>query len=217
MIRTVLRCAASAALLFGLMGIAAAQALGPRQVKVMIEARQSGSEDRESLQASGRVVVERRGTGLGGGLGGDSATTRVTHSSGIFTIVQDGGESMLRVATRVPVEEVRFYRDYATGAGYVARGVTLEDVGTALKVHADVLDGHRIRVRLVPSVSYFSASGPGVIDLLDAASELVVESGRPVMLGGGTSRAEEVTRHILGYGASRTESESSIVLTAVLQ
>jgi hypothetical protein len=217
MIRSALRGATSVALLVGLVEICGAQTLGSRQVKVVIEARQSGREDRDALQGSGLVVVERRRSGSLLGMGGDSTTTRVTHSSGIFTIVQDGGESTLRVTSRVPIEDVRFYRDYATGAGYLVEGVALEDVGTALKVHADVLADRRIRVRLVPSVSYLSPSGPGVIDLIDAASDLVVESGKPVVLGGSSTRSETVTRRILGYGASRAESESAIVLTAILQ
>jgi type II secretory pathway component GspD/PulD (secretin) len=197
-------------------GSAAAQGLGTRQVKVSVEFRQSGSEDRDALQG-GLIIVERGGTAAGARLGADSRTTKVTRSSGIFTVVQDGGDASLRVAAQVPVEDVRFYRDYATGAGYVARGVVLQDVGTSLKVHAEVLAGDRIRLRLVPSVSYLSADGSGTIDFTDAATELVVENGRPVMLGGGTTRTEEVTRRILGYGARRVQGESTILLTAVLQ
>jgi type II secretory pathway component GspD/PulD (secretin) len=141
----------------------------------------------------------------------------VTRSSGIFTIVQDGGDSMLRVATRVPYQDVQFYRDYATGAGYVTHGFAFEDVGTSVKVHADVLSDRRIRLRLVPTVSYFSATGSGAIEFTDAATELVVENGKPVEIGGGTTQTEEITRRILGQGSSTAESETSIVLRAVLQ
>jgi len=206
-----------AIVLVAAVGSAAAQGLGPRQVKVSIEFRQSGSEDRDALQG-GAIIVERGGTAAGGArLGADSRTRRVTRSSGIFTIVQDGGDASLRVAERVPVADVRFYHDYATGAGYLSRDVVFQDVGTALKVHAEVLAGDRIRLHLVPSVSYLAADGSGAIDFTEAATDLVVESGRPVMLGGGTTRTEEVTRRILGYGTRRVQGESSIVLTAVLQ
>lgn len=193
-------------------------ALGPRQVRVSIEFEQSGSEDREVLEGGGGIVIRRQG-GIGSSarIGGDSGTTKVRRSSGIFTIVQDGGDSMLSVAQRVPYEDVQFFRDYATGAGYLTRGVMFERVGTSLKVHADVLSDQRIRLRLVPSVSYFSADGSGAIDFTDAATEIVVESGKPVLLGGATTETEEVTRRILGYGASRTRSESSVLLRAVLQ
>ena len=205
-----------AIVLVAAVGSAAAQGLGTRQVKVSIEFRQSGSEDRDALQG-GLIIVERGGTAARARLGADGRTTKVTRSSGIFTLVQDGGDATLRVATRVPVEDVQFYRDHASGAGYVLRGVAFQDVGTSLKVHADVLPGDRIRLRLVPSVSYLSADGSGTIDFTDAATDLVVENGKPVMLGGGTTRTEEVTRRILGYGARRAQSENSILLTAVLQ
>jgi len=195
-----------------------AQTLGSRQVRVEIDFRDSAIERSDDAQGTARVVIREPGSvGARGGVRGDSRTSRVTRSSGIFTIVQDGGDSQLRVATRVPYEDVDFYRSYATGAGYVARTVVFQDVGTFLKVHADVLPDRRIRLHLVPSVSYFSADGSGAIDFTDAATEIVAESGKPITIGGGTSRSDVLTRRILGYGARSAESESSIVLTAVLQ
>ncbi len=50
--------------------------------------------------------------------------------------VQDGGESLLTVATQVPVPQIACYRDSATGAGYLATGVAFRDVGTSLRVQA---------------------------------------------------------------------------------
>ena len=44
-----------------------------------------------------------------------------------------------------PYPQIAFYRDYATGAGYVASGVTFRDVGTALKVRASLLPDDRLR------------------------------------------------------------------------
>ena len=193
-------------------------AASDRHVRVSIEFRQTGTEDRDDLQGSGRIVIhDGRLGGSGTRIGAESRTTKVTRTSGIFTIVQDGGDSTLQVATRVPYEDVRFYRDYATGAGYATRAIAFENVGTSLKVHADVLSNRQIRLRLVPSVSYFSADGSGAIDFTDAATELVVEDGKPVNIGGGTTQTEELTRRIFGYGRARSESESSILLRAVLQ
>jgi Bacterial type II and III secretion system protein len=194
-----------------------AQSLGSRQVRVSIEFRDTGTTDTDVLDGSGRIVITERGAQRSAGsLGATSRTTRTTRSSGIFTIVQDGGESRLLVASRVPYEDVRFYRDYLTGAGYVARGVFFENVGTSLKVHADVF-GSRIRLRLVPTVSYLSTDGSGTIDVTDAATELEVESGKPVVIGGGTTDSNEITRRILGYRATTTRRESSMLLTAVIQ
>jgi len=199
-------------------GSVAAQPLGSKQVRVSIEFRDAGVQETDALQGSGRIVITERGPqGSRAGLGAGSRTTRTTRSSGIFTIVQDGGDSALRIASRVPYEDVRFYRDYVTGAGYVSREVFFESAGTSLKVHADVLGERRIRLRLVPTVSYFSADGSGAIDLTDAATELEVESGKPVLIGGGTTDTNEITRRILGYRSTTAQRESSILLTAVLQ
>jgi hypothetical protein len=200
-----------------LVGAAGAQALGAKQVRVSVEFRQSGKTEGTDIQGSGRVVITERRSGGVGRLGLDSQTTRSSHHSGIFTIVQDGGDSMLLVATRVPYEEAQFYRDLLTGAGYVARSVRFETVGTSLKVHAEVLGEKRVRLRLIPTVSYFSADGSGAIELTDAATDLVVEDRVPVTIGGGTTQSEAIVQRILGRRSSSAESETSIALTAAIQ
>lgn len=190
----------------------------PRQVRVSVDFRQTGTIDRDTVEGGGGIVIRRHGrSSIGGALGGDSGTTRVRRTSGIFTLVMDGGDSMLSVQRRVPVEEVRFYQSYVTGGGYLARGIVFESVGTSLKVHADVIDERRVRLRLVPSVSYFGADGSGTIDLVDAATELEVESGVPVTIGGGTADSDEVFSHLFGYAARRERGESTVTLTAVVQ
>ena len=193
----------------------AAQPLGSKQVRVSVEFRDTATSDSDGLDGSGRVIITERGTRSSGSLGADSRTSRTTHTSGIFTIVQDGGESRLQVASRVPYEDARFYRDYLTGAGYLTRTIAFENVGTSLKVRADVVGG-RIRLRLVPTVSYFSPDGSGAIEMTDAATELEVESGQPITIGGGSTDSNAVTRRILGYRSTASRRESSILLTAVL-
>jgi hypothetical protein len=153
----------------------------------------------------------------GVGLGVESSDRRVRRSSGVFTLVQDGGESMLTVATQIPFEQVAFYRDYASGAGHVATGVVFRDVGTSLKVQAAVMAGNGIRVRLTPRISYVAADGSGAIEFTEASTDLVVASGRPVVLGGASSETHTVLRQILGIGRERTTGETAVVLTATVQ
>lgn len=121
------------------------------------------------------------------------------------------------MATQVPYPQVAFYRDYATGAGYLASGIAFKDVGTSLKVRATVLPGNQVRVRLTPMISYFSADGSGTIEFAEAATELVVASGRPVVLGGATAKTHEVTRRILGFRERQAGSGTTILLTATIQ
>ena len=183
-------------------------AQGPRTIRVAVEFQQRGAQSREAVQGT---VRPRPGVGI------ESTDRRVRRSTGVFTLVQDGGESTLTVATQVPYPHVAFYHDYATGAGHVAGGVVFRDVGTALKVPAFLLPGNQIRVRLTPRISYLSADGSGAIEFTEAASDLVVPGGRPVMLGGATGETHTVLRQILGIGRERSASEMTVVLTATVQ
>jgi Bacterial type II and III secretion system protein len=199
----------------GLPGLSAAQS--GKQVRVSFDFRQSSTQNRDAVDAGGRVIITDRGARSSGGVGVDSTQRRVRSSTGIFTIVQDGGESTMLVASQVPYPQVTFYRDYLTGAGYVATSVQFRDVGTSLKVRAAILPGNQVRVRLTPTVSWFSADGSGVIEVNEASTELVVPSGRPVVLGGATTQTHELTRRILGYRASESSTETTMALTATIR
>jgi hypothetical protein len=189
---------------------ASAMAQGPRNIRVAVEFRQTAEQSRDGIQGT---VRPRTGVGLGV----ESTERRVRRSSGVFTLVQDGGESTLAVATQVPFQQVAFYRDYATGAGHVATGVVFQDVGTSLKVQAALLPGHQIRVRLTPRISYVAADGSGAIEFTEAATDLIVPSGRPVLVGGATGETHTILRAILGIGRERSASETAVVLTATVQ
>ena len=204
------------ALLAGSSGLAGAQSV--RQVRVSFDFRQSSTQSRDTVDGSGRVVItDRGGTRSSGRVGVDSTQRHVQTSTGIFTIVQDGGESSLLVASQIPYSQVTYYRDYLTGAGYVASGVQLKDVGTALKVRVAILPGNQVKVRLTPTVSWFSADRSGVIEISEATTELIVPNGRPVVLGGAATQTHELTRRILGYRASDTATETTMALTATIR
>lgn len=186
----------------------------PRNVRVSVEFRQSGATTSEG---GGVIITERGGGRSRARVGGDSREVRSRSSTGIFTLVQDGGEATMVVASQVPQAEVVFYRDYATGQGRVASGVVFRDVGTALKVRASVLPDRRIRVRVTPSITWFSADGAGTIEVVEAATEVTVASGRPVVLAGSTTETHAVTRRILGLGQQRASGETLVLLTATTQ
>ena len=188
-----------------------------KQVRVSFEFRQSSTQSRDSVAGSGGVIVTDRGTSSSGRVGVNSTQRRVQSSSSIFTIVQDGGQSMLLVASQIPYSQVTYYRDYLTGAGYVTGGVEFKDVGTSLKVGAAILPGSQVKVRLTPTISWLSTDRSGVIEVNEASTELVVPSGRPVVLGGSSVQTHELTRRILGYRASETATEVTMALTATIR
>ncbi len=189
-----------------------------KQVKVAFDFRQSSTQNRDAVDGSGRVIItDRGGARSSGRLGVDSTQRRVQTSTGIFTIVQDGGESTMLVASQIPYSQVTFYRDYLTGAGYIVSGVQFKDVGTSLKVRAAILPGNQVRVRLTPTISWLSADKSGVIEVNEASTELVEPprtTGRPL---GTTTQTHELTRRILGYRASESATETTMALTATIR
>src|SRR5437879_9542653 len=76
--------------------VVAAPAAGqtPRQIRVDVQFRQTGTQSRDAAGAAGGLIVSPRGSlRPRGGVGAGSTETRVQQSTGIFTLVQDGGES----------------------------------------------------------------------------------------------------------------------------
>ena len=188
-----------------------------RQVKVLVESQQSGTQNQEAVQGSGSVIIRRGNVQPSGRVTAGDRRTTVQRSTGIFTLVQDGGESILSVATTVPYNQVGYYYNYAAGGGYIQRQIVFTDVGTSLRVSASLLPDNQIRVRLTPRISYFSAERSGAIDFTEATTELIVPSGQPVSLGGSTTNIHEITRQILGYRDRSSSSETNLVLTATIQ
>ena len=94
-----------------------------RNIKVVVETRQSGVSSQESVRASGGIIIRRGTAQPSGRITANDRQTTVQRSSGVFTLVRDGGESTLLVATRVPEDERIFYHNYVTGAGYVERQI----------------------------------------------------------------------------------------------
>ena len=188
-----------------------------RNIKVLLDARQSGTSNRQGVQGSGSVII-RRGTVYPSGriAGGDRQTT-VERTSGVFTLVVDGGESILTVATRVPQSDAAYYYNYALGFGYIERRVVFNDVGTSLRVGATILSDGQIRLRLTPRISYFSIDRPGAIDFTEAATELIVPNGETIALGGSTTKLHEITRQILGYQSRSSTDETNLTVTAIVQ
>jgi len=188
-----------------------------RQVKVVVESQQSDKQNQQAVQGSGSVIVRRGNVQPSGRLAAGDRQTIAQRSTGIFTVVQDGGESILSVATQVPYSQTAYYYNYAIGSGYIQSQIVFTNVGTSLRVNAAILPDNQIRVRLTPRISYFSAERSGAIDFTEATTELIVPSGQSVSLGGSTTNVHEVTRHILGYRDRVSSGETNFTLTATIQ
>lgn len=192
-----------------------------RQVKVLLEFKQLTQGSRQGVQGQGGIVVEeRRGDPRvrgRGGFGVEDTTTRVTRSSGLFTVVQDGGAGSIMVAQDVPYQQMAYYHDYATGKGHVAQGVAWQRVGTALMVRPVILPGNQIRVTLTPVISYFTPGGGGTIEVVEAATDVIVPHGGRLQFGGSTGSLHAITRQVLGYRSQQSSEETALTLTATIQ
>jgi type II secretory pathway component HofQ len=167
---------------------------------------------------SGRVIITERGGVRGRGrVAVEDSATRVRQIASLFTIVQDGGEGRLLVATEVPYPQVAFFHDSATGLGYLAAGVQFHTVGTALVVRPSVLPDGSIRVRVTPHITYTTAAGGGEVEFAEASTEVIVRNGVPLSIGGSASTLHAVTRQILGLRATQSAGEVSMALVATLQ
>jgi hypothetical protein len=198
------------------------EAQSNRNVKVLLEFKQQTQGSRQGVQEQGGIVVqqERRGDPRVRGRGGlavEDTTTRVTRSSGLFTVVQDGGAGSIMVAQDVPYQQMTYYHDYATGKGHVAPGVAWQRVGTALGVRPVILPGNKVRVTLTPVISYFTPGGGGTIEVVEAATDLIVPYGGRLQIGGSTGSLHAITRQILGYGSQQSSEETALTLTATIQ
>ena len=74
----------------------------------------------------------------------------------------------------------------------------------------------QVKVRVTPVLSWFADDRPGVVEVADASTELIVPNGRPVVMGGSATTLHELTRQILGRAVSRGESETLMTLTATV-
>jgi type II secretory pathway component GspD/PulD (secretin) len=188
-----------------------------RMVKVVVETRQQGTQSAQGVQGSGGVVVQGGSARARGGVAAQDTTTKSTRTSGVFVLVMDGGAGSMLVAQDVPYSQVAYYYDYATGKGHVAQNTAWQRVGTSLIVRPTILSDKQVRLRLTPSLSYFTQHGGGTIELIEAATELIVPSGRRMSLGGATSGMHSIARQILGVREEQSSSETGITLVATIQ
>jgi hypothetical protein len=190
----------------------------PGHVKVRVEFRQEGQRARRGIEVKGRrrggTVIQVDPKGVTG-----SARVQVQESQRTirrkvesFLLVQDGGEASLTVVEQVP--EVVWFQQYARRHSHITQAVVFRQVGTFLAVRPTILPDKRIRVKITPQISYRSDQGDGTIALVEASTEVVVQPGQPITIGGTDGRGEVIRQFLLGYERVNRANQVRIVLTA---
>ena len=190
----------------------------PGHVKVRVQFRQEGRRTQRGIEVKGR---RRGGTVIQVGPKGVTGSARVQvqesqrttrRSVESFLLVQDGGEASLTVVEQVP--EVVWFQQYARRHSHITQAVVFRQVGTFLAVRPTILPDKRIRVKITPQISYRSDQGDGTIALVEASTEVVVQPGQPITIGGTDGRGEVIRQFLLGYERVNRANQVRIVLTA---
>jgi hypothetical protein len=190
----------------------------PGHVKVTVEFRQEGQRAQRGIEVKGRrrggTVIQVDPKGVTGSarvqVQESQRTTRRSVES--FLLVQDGGEASLTVVEQVP--EVVWFQQYARRHSHITQAVVFRQVGTFLAVRPTILPDKRIRVKITPQISYRSDQGDGTIALVEASTEVVVQPGQPITIGGTDGRGEVIRQFLLGYERVNRANQVRIVLTA---
>lgn len=190
----------------------------PGHVKVTVEFRQEGQRAQRGIEVKGRrrggTVIQVDPKGVTGSarvqVQESQRTTRRSVES--FLLVQDGGEASLTVVEQVP--EVVWFQQYARRHSHITQAVVFRQVGTFLAVRPTILPDKRIRVKITPQISYRSDQGDGTIALVEASTEVVVQPGQPITIGGTEGRGEVMRQFLLGYERVNRANQVRIVLTA---
>ena len=103
---------------------------------------------------------------------------------------------------------------YALGRNYITPGIVFRNLGTAFVVRPAILPNQRVRVRITPQLSYRSDQDKGTVELVEAATEVVVASGQPMVIGGSETAGEGTRQFLLGYEQVHRTGRVTIVLTA---
>ncbi len=190
----------------------------PGHVKVTVEFRQASQSTQGGIELKGTgpggtvIQVDPKGVTGSARVQAQESQRTVRRSVGSFLIVQDGGEARLTVAEQVP--EVVWFQQYALRHNYITAAVVFRQVGTFLAVRPTILPNKRIRLKVTPQISYRSDQGDGSVELVEASTEVVVQSGQPVTIGGSEQSGEVTRQFLIGYERANRTGQVTLMLTA---
>jgi type II secretory pathway component GspD/PulD (secretin) len=134
-----------------------------------------------------------------------------------FIVVSSGGEAAIGVGKQIPY--LGWFAAFGEKEGYFTRDIAWKEVGSRLAVRATAVDGGRsVRLHVVPELEYLvggTRKRKGTrkeVAFAGAATEIVVESGREVRIGGGEENEEFFSRFLVGYDRQRRVRQVDIFI-----
>ena len=153
------------------------------------------------------VRLTPRGRVVGQAQTVQSNTTSATTQ---FLLVMSGEKGHILVGEQMPYVEP--YWNYVNGLGLVPPGVIFQSVSTGFSVEPLVM-GQNIKVTITPYISYLSPNGPGQIEIVEAASTVVLGRGQSITLAASTGSSQSQQRAFgLILGSARQQRSQTVEL-----
>ncbi|MFQ5848945.1 MAG: hypothetical protein ACE5IQ_14885 [Candidatus Methylomirabilales bacterium] len=151
--------------------------------------------------------------GVGRGAGGihPRTTTRGSRrTSTFFLLVADGREGRIAVGQSVP--HVQWFYQYSRRHGYLVGAAAFRTVSTGFRVIPTIIPPDRIRLQVVPEISYVTDQGQGQIAFVESRLDVVVGNGQSVTVAANRHETESVLFNIL-HGYEAQNSLATLVMT----
>ncbi len=200
------------------------QNLSNIRVESRIVDRETGRE--AEVGATGQLMLTFPETSAGGTVffNVDSSTSRRSGSAAQFVVVASGSEAAISIGKAIPYE--RWFLAYAQQQGLVSGETGWREVGSRLAVRPTAIaGGSKVRLEVVPELDYLLDRGGrgrkggerrGSIVVAGAATELVVDSGQEVRVGGSEESEEFYERFLVGYDRQRRVRTVDIFIRATV-
>ncbi|MBU0676540.1 MAG: hypothetical protein KJ626_00350 [Verrucomicrobia bacterium] len=189
-----------------------------RPVNVRIDVQflgsSSSSRDAAGVSGGGSVIVRNGKVNSSFVLKPEleSRKTTLTENVGQQLMVMSGRQGFLQVGERVPY--IDWLVDYGYHGGYYSERIMWENVGSYLVVEPLVLgDGPMIRIRLTPELKGLVDGNPYRVSYSKVATEVVVNDGESLRIGGSAENREFYSRFLVGVDASSRQKALDILLT----
>lgn len=184
----------------------------PKHIRIRVAFQDNSAESRRAIQVGGRASIDGVTVKTGPQSRSSSVTVVGDQSDATTTslvqqelLVISGGKARLFVGQEVPYAD--WFWSWGLQRGLWGGGVQWRDVGARMVVEPYVLD-RRIRLRLTPEFSYL-LDGQRMTTAIEAlTTEVIVEDGQEVDLGGLPTENREFTSRFLTGSTHMGEKRS---------
>ena len=162
----------------------------------------------------GGINVSGSGTSSGLQVRTERHSTRSQASSTQNLTVMDGGRAFLRVGESIP--DVQQFLVWVGNRPALMTGVQYRDVTTGFEVEPRIV-GERILLSVSPRLAFRADHGIQTVNFEELRTQLTVQPGEWVDLGGTVGNAHELNRRILSSRQRRSSDTSGFLIRVDLQ